>query len=382
MNKILFILAAALLPCCSFAQGTITIKGTIKNAEGVKVSLFDNRKKDSTVVKNGTFAITQQIPGKYANVTVVFGNYDPYKGQDNKTVNAYADANSTVTINGDLEDLKHATVNGGKTQSEYNELQELIQPIQKRQDELNAKYYAAKDRKSADSIRNLMEPYTEFYKAAAKCFIETHPDSYVSADQMLYLTGNMSYKEIKGIYDSFTEDVKNNNPNAKDIAKEISTLSKIQPGAPAPDFTANDIHGKPFTLSSLKGKVVILDFWASWCVPCRHSNPHMRELYKKYHDKGLDMVYVSDDDSNPTKWKAAVAKDSLVGNGFHHVLRGLKIDRSGGQLNFDKTNDISDKYAVHFLPTKFLIDRDGNIVCRIDEGEEDKLDRWLSALLK
>lgn len=193
--------------------------------------------------------------------------------------------------------------------------------------------------------------------------------------------GHMKYEDVKAVWDKLSPEVQKYGESAKDVKDELDVLEMVRPGMPAPDFTANDINGKPFTLSSLKGKVVIIDFWASWCVPCRKSNPHMRELYNKYHSRGLDLVYVSDDDSKPEAWKKAVEKDMLVGDGYHHVLRGMKWDRSKGLAGIDHTNDISDKYAIHFLPTKYLIDRKGNIVCKIDEGEDAKLDESLERLL-
>lgn len=226
----------------------------------------------------------------------------------------------------------------------------------------------------------LQEPYRKQYQEFTKNYIQTHTDSYYATQYLSMDMGSMTYEDIKAAWDKLSPDVQKYGVNAKAIKSELEVLAKVRPGKPAPDFTANDINGKPFTLSSLKGKVVILDFWASWCVPCRKSNPHMRELYAKYHKKGLDMVYVSDNDSNPAKWKAAVEKDQLVGDGFHHVLRGLKItDRA--RYTFDKTNDISDKYAIHFLPTKYLIDKKGNIVCKINEGEDAKLDAEIERLL-
>ena len=94
------------------------------------------------------------------------------------------------------------------------------------------------------------------------------------------------------------------------------------------------------------------------------------------------MVYVSDDDSKEDAWRKAVEKDGLVGDGFHHVLRGLKWDRSKGIDGIDHTNDISDKYAIHYIPTKFLIDREGKIVCRIDEGQDELLDQKLAEMFK
>lgn len=191
----------------------------------------------------------------------------------------------------------------------------------------------------------------------------------------------MPYDNLKAAWDALDPQVQTYGDFADDIRKELEELAKVRPGSPAPDFTTTDINGKPFTLSSLRGKVVILDFWASWCGPCRKSNPHMRELYDKYHSRGLDFVYVSDDDRKPEAWRKAVEQDKLVGEGYHHVLRGVKWNRSKGMEGIDRSNDISDKYAIHFLPTKYLIDKKGNIVCKIDENENAVIDARLETLL-
>jgi thiol-disulfide isomerase/thioredoxin len=112
-------------------------------------------------------------------------------------------------------------------------------------------------------------------------------------------------------------------------------------------------------LASLVGKkYVLLDFWASWCVPCRQGNPHLKELYQKYKDD-LVVVCVSDDDSAPDKWRAAVEQDGL--HDFYHVLRGLKRVPGGG---FNRSGDIDELYGIRALPTKILIDNSGTIVAR------------------
>lgn len=107
----------------------------------------------------------------------------------------------------------------------------------------------------------------------------------------------------------------------------------------------------------------------------------MREIHDRYHSRGLELVYVSDDDSKPEAWRKAVEQDKLTGEGYHHVLRGMKWDRSKGVEGIDHTNDISDRYAIHFLPTKYLIDKKGNIVCRIDEDKEKDIDAMIEKLL-
>lgn len=255
-----------------------------------------------------------------------------------------------------------------------------MEPFQKPLTELNKQYYAQQTQAGRDSISALMEPYRKQYKDYTDKFMKTRTDSYFATQFLNMSKGNMTYEDVKAIWESYSPDVQKYGVCAQDIKSELEVLAKVRPGKPAPDFTAKDINGKPFTLSSLKGKVVIIDFWASWCVPCRKSNPHMRELYNKYHKKGLDMVYVSDDDSKPERWRKAVEQDQLIGDGFHHVLRGYKVI-DPVKYTADKTNDISDKYAIHFLPTKYLIDKKGNIVCKINEGEDAKLDAMIEKLL-
>lgn len=306
------------------------------------------------------FALSMQAQGNYT----VNGSLSNAEGQKAYIITSARSIDSTIVKNGKQEEL--------------NRIDEEMKPFTEPLEALNNKL---RDGANRDSITALMEPYQKQYKEYSTNFYKQRTKSYFATKYLMLDMGHMNYEELKPIWDSLDTDVQKYGVSAEEIAQELSALEKVRPGCPAPDFTANDINGKPFTLSSLRGKLVIIDFWASWCVPCRKSNPHMRELYAKYHDRGLDMVYVSDDDRNPDAWKKAVEKDMLTGEGYHHVLRGLKWDRSKGMNGFDRTNDISDKYAIHYLPTKYLIDRKGNIVCKINEGEDEELNRQIEKLL-
>ena len=131
---------------------------------------------------------------------------------------------------------------------------------------------------------------------------------------------------------------------------------------PAPEITLPDMDGKTMSLSSLKGKVVLIDFWASWCGPCRKSNPHLVKFYKKYHQNGLEIIGVSIDD-NAEAWKEAVQKDKLAWI----------------QLNDNKSwSASSSSYGVDAIPSSFLIDKKGiihsiNLVGRSLEAEVKEL---------
>lgn len=222
-----------------------------------------------------------------------------------------------------------------------------------------------------------MEPYQKEYEIQTKKYMQLYPSTLQSANLLRMFSSQMGLNEIKDAYNKLSPEVKTNDIS-KEIANEIAALERTQPGKEAPLFEAKDVNGKNFQLKSLRGKYVLIDFWASWCVPCRKSNPHVKSLFDKYHKKGLDVVYVADDDQNEKVWKAAIEKDGL--QGMHHVLRGLKITDKRHML-MDHANDISDKYAIHFLPTKYLIDKDGKIVARYNEGEEAKLDADLKSAL-
>jgi thiol-disulfide isomerase/thioredoxin len=153
----------------------------------------------------------------------------------------------------------------------------------------------------------------------------------------------------------------------KEIKKELDGLRSGSPGSEAYVFSKTDINGQPLSLHDYKGRYVLIDFWASWCVPCRKGNPHLKELYAKYKSKGLEIIGISDDDSRPEEWKKAVAQDGI--GVWKHVLRGLDMEKR--QRKESNPEDISDHYGIHSLPTKILIDPNGMIIGRYGGGGED-----------
>ena len=379
-KKSTLLLAASALALQVAAQGKYTISGNLQNAEGQKIYLSigdaGNNEIDSTVIANGKFTFKGEMQVPFQNGSLLLGNLKDYQTLKMWQV---AIEPMNITVTGDANDKESVVIKGGKVQEELDRMNQEMAVFEQPIISLNKAYYAQQTQEGKDSINHLMEPYRKQYQEFVDNYIQTHTDSYFATQYLSLNMGKMTYEDIKTAWERLTPEVQKYGINAKAIKNELDVMAKIRPGKSAPDFTTQDINGKSFTLSSLKGKVVIIDFWASWCVPCRKSNPHMRELYAKYHSKGLDMVYVADDDSNPEKWKKAVEKDQLVGDGFHHVLRGLKMDTAKG--TFDRTHDISEKYAIHFLPTKYLIDRKGNIVCKINEGEDAQLDAEIVKLL-
>ena len=250
----------------------------------------------------------------------------------------------------------------------YNAFMAGMGDVMPRMMELNKLYYEVENR---DSVMELMKPYQMQFGKCQKDYMEKYPSTALTAMFLRQETGRMTLDKMKEVYNKLDETAKQTT-SAKEIAAEIAVLERVMPGNPAPEIAKNDlVTGKPFALSSLKGKVVLLDFWASWCVPCRKSNPHVKALYEKYRKKGFDVVYVADNDDNPANALKAINEDGI--KNYHHVLRGLITKRgpNGEHMGFDKSQDVSKNYAVHFLPTKFLIDREGNIIGKVTDEELD-----------
>jgi thiol-disulfide isomerase/thioredoxin len=137
-----------------------------------------------------------------------------------------------------------------------------------------------------------------------------------------------------------------------------------QPSAPkkkVPEIVLKDTSGKDVKLSSLKGKVVLIDFWASWCGPCRRANKHLKKLYEDYKEKGLEIFSISVDDSK-IAWKRAIKEDKTS---WLHVI--------------DEKN-LANAWRIQYIPTTFLVDREGNLAAI--NPELKKLDDLIKELVK
>jgi peroxiredoxin len=135
----------------------------------------------------------------------------------------------------------------------------------------------------------------------------------------------------------------------------MDLFSQMKPGLPAAELSLPDQNGKMVSLSDFKGKVVLIDFWASWCGPCRHNNPRLVKLYNKFHDKGLEIYGVSLDE-DAESWKKAIHHDKLV---WIQV-----IDDKGWAATSSAT------YGVDMIPSSFLIDKQGIIRTVNAEGPD------------
>lgn len=284
-----------------------------------------------------------------------------------------------LSLKGDPVNLANLVLAGSKTEDEYLALEKVTSPIHQQQDELAALFDQYLKEKNKTKIAETHVKYAaceDKEKVAEYRFFLTHHNSYVTAYKILYsipsLIDVMGLDSIKQVYNNYNSALKQSNYGKK-LKKEIEKIESGlgTPGTIAANFKTDDINGKPLALADFKGKYIMVDFWASWCVPCRKGNPHMIELYNTYKSKGFDVISISDDGKNDTAWKTAVLQDNI--GIWHHVLTGPAGSK----------NDINGSYGVRTLPTKILIDPQGKIIGRYGDnlgGTDDDMDKMLASI--
>lgn len=194
--------------------------------------------------------------------------------------------------------------------------------------------------------------------------IKANPDSYVSTFVIVSGMGQMEYEQLKERYNLLGEKAKAS-AQGKAIAAQIAKLESTAIGQIAPNFTITTPEGESISLYDIKGKVKLIDFWASWCGPCRGENPHVVEIYKEYHPKGLEIFGVSLD-NNKEAWVKAIADDGLV---WKHGSDLKGWQSAPAQL-----------YSVSGIPHTVLLDENNKIIAKNLRGDE--LKQKIAELLK
>ena len=278
---------------------------------------------------------------------------------------------------------------GSATQRELDELNKSKEPVMNKMIPLRAEYElastkyreAVKAKKGeseldslkgeADAVHARFDPFNADLMTLDWKFFANHPTSPVTAYMIRFHINDLPIDTLMQIYDRMGTRLQQSD-DAKNLLIEIKQLRNGSPGNPATGFSTIDINGDSLRLSDFRGKYVLLDFWASWCGPCRKGNPHLKEVYAKLKGKGIEFIGISDDDSKPDAWRKAVEKDGLP---WRHVLRGF--DMAKQMKNEPNDKDLSDKFGIHSLPTKILIDPNGMIIGRYND-ETGPLDQKLA----
>ena len=378
MNKYRFLYLAAgmtmaLASCTQKSPTAFTINGTIDAADGEQIVLNygdeNNVISDTATITAGKFQFKGTLPVPATQALLYQGDLRNYRM---RTYCHLWITPGVITAAIDTANWLKPTVTGSVPQAESEEMDALSSDLHEQITALNEQKHAAHAAGDQDAYMALDEQMDVLYEESRNRsydYIMAHPASYPAAQYMRFMTGSIPFDKLKAAYDNFTPEVKASGI-LDDVKKEIDVLESLLPGNPAPDMASTDIFtGDSIRLSDLRGHVVLIDFWASWCVPCRASMPHVIACWEKYKDKGFEVFCVADNDSNPDEARKASQEDGS--NMFHHVLRGFHMEYTadGGYI-MDRSHDLSDKYAVHSIPTKYLIDADGNIIGKMETDEQ------------
>ncbi len=333
-----------------------------------------NRVIDSTFIVNGSFNFKGKILNPTAAVLVIdkfgFGLNTLDSASDNLTF--YIDK-GTFEINS-KDSLFKAQITGSKINDDNKKLLAQLQPLIDKAKRLKAEQDAASpaQQNTAEFQNALQAKHKELQieqKATLKMFILGNPDSYLSLLALYSVAGpSPDPTEIDPLYDALSSDLKSTE-TAKVLKKSLDALRNTAIGVTAPDFTQNDVNGVPVKLSSFRGKYVLLDFWASWCGPCRQENPNVVKAYNKYKDKNFTIIGVSlDRPSGKSDWLAAIKNDGLSWT----EVSDLKF----------WNNQAAGLYSITSIPANFLIDPNGKIIARDLRGDdlESKLEEVLGKL--
>lgn len=360
------------------AQQGYLIKGKITgNHEGKKVMLtYENgpnheKISDSVFVKNGTFLfkgkVTDVVRARLALKELVEED-DPTGWQKRVDANEQDFLLENVNVSVTGTDMKQSLIKGGAAQADYLLFNGKLKPFEDKMRPLTKKmiqYMNEKNKVAQEELFPQLQAISADMSRVRDDFFEEHPDSYVS----LYLLNDGSASIIdpvkfEPLFNKLSPRLRNS-VMGRELTARLKTAKKVDVGKPQIDFVQNDTEGKPVSLASFKGKYVLLEFWASWCGPCRAESPNLVKAYHKFKDKNFEIIAVSLDHKKEL-WLKAIEADGLP---WVHIsdLKGVK-------------NEVAVKYDARAVPQNFLISPDGIILAKDLRGEN--LERRLTELIK
>ncbi len=363
MKRKAIVIVALMASVMSFAQVPYNIQGTWQNGAGMKVALVEKLDKqtvtlDSAIVSgDGKFSLKGELD-KMKGVSLSHsGRLDNVFIAGQPVINVEITTTMEKNRKGEDKEVSTASIDGGKEQKVYEEFTTMY--MTKTICRLGYMLAMSQNREDSLKLDSINKAFTEMINnlevqmdQSLKDYNDVCATAYFVSSTLM---SDLSIDILREVYGNLTDRVKESSAG-KEFKAGIDRLSQVNVGGYAPDFTLTTPDGKKVSLSQFRGKVLLLDFWATWCGPCLREMPNVIEIYKRYHSKGLEILGVSlDEEKSADKWRQMI-KD-----------RGMNWNHGSSLQGWDCP--VARLFNVTAIPRMYIIDKDGKIIAQDLRGE-------------